>query len=214
MNLETIEAFNSFAEQYVDSTFSNILQYELNRFIAFLPKNAKILDLACGSGRDVQYFLDYNLNPIGIDASKKMIEEAKKKVPNGEFKVMNIESMKFKKDTFDGIWALDAISYVEKKEVNKVVKTLNNILKESGIVFVSVRKGEDEKIIEYEKLGKSQIKVSFFSQEELESLFIRSSFTILNSFTQEGQDFAWINIYARKDTSQNKESSQQLSDQD
>ena len=122
--------------------------------------------------------------------------------------------MKFKKDTFDGIWALDAISYVEKKEVNKVVKTLNNILKESGIVFVSVRKGKDEKIIEYEKLGKSQIKVSFFSQEELESLFIRSSFTILNSFTQEGQDFAWINIYARKDTSQNKESSQQLSDQD
>ena len=75
MNLATIEAFNNFAEQYADFTFSSILQYELNRFIAFLPKDAKILDLACGSGRDVQYFLDYNYEVIGIDASENMIKD-------------------------------------------------------------------------------------------------------------------------------------------
>ena len=39
-----------------------------------------------------------------------MIKEAKKRVPKGKFKVMNIESLKFKKDNFDGIWALDALS--------------------------------------------------------------------------------------------------------
>ena len=198
MNLTTIEAFNNFAEQYSDFTFSNILQYELNRFIAFLPKKAKILDLACGSGRDVQYFLDYGFEPIGIDASEKMIKEAKKRVKEGKFKVMNIESLKFKKSNFDGVWALDALSYVERKEIPNTLKSLNNVLKKEGIIFVSVREGKGEQIIEYEKLGKSQVKVNFFLREELEDLFIKNNFTILNSFTQEGQDFKWVNIYARK----------------
>lgn len=198
MNLTTIEAFNNFAEQYSDFTFSNILQYELNRFIAFLPKKAKILDLACGSGRDVQYFLDYGFEPIGIDASEKMIKEAKKRVKKGNFKVMHIESLKFKKSNFDGVWALDALSYVERKEIPNTLKSLNNVLKKEGIIFVSVREGKGEQIIEYEKLGKSQVKVNFFLREELEDLFIKNNFTILNSFIQEGHDFKWVNIYARK----------------
>ncbi len=82
---KTIEAFNKFAEQYADFTFSNLLQYELNRFIALIPKNAKILDVGCGSGRDVHYFLEYFLKPIGLDASEDLINEAKKRVPEGSF---------------------------------------------------------------------------------------------------------------------------------
>lgn len=198
MNIETIKSFDNFAEQYADFTFSNILQYELNRFISLIPKKAEILDLACGSGRDVQYFLDYGLQPIGIDASENMINEAKKRVPNGDFKIMYIESLNFKDQSFDGIWALDALSYAEKKDMQKILESINNILKKEGIIFVSVRHGEGEQIIEYEKLGKSQIKVSFFEQHELENLFKMAGFEILNSFTQDGEDFSWINIYAKK----------------
>ena len=198
MNLATIEAFNNFAEQYADFTFSNILQYELNKFIAFLPKDAKILDLACGSGRDVQYFLDYNYDVIGIDASEKMIKEAKKRVPKGKFKVMDIESLKFKKDNFDGIWALDALSYSEKKHIPEIIESLNKILKKEGVVFISVREGSGEEVIEYDKLSKTKIKLIFFSQNDLEDLLIKNNFEILNSFVQEGQDFKWINIYAKK----------------
>ncbi|MAG45455.1 MAG: SAM-dependent methyltransferase [Nanoarchaeota archaeon] len=198
MNEVTIAAFNQFAEQYADFTFPNILQYELNRFISLIPKKAKILDLACGSGRDVHYFMDYGYEVIGIDASENIIKEAKERVPEGDFKVMHLESLDFPKEFFDAIWALDAISFLKKTGLPKVLATLHTLLKPKGIIFISVRQGEEEKEIEYEKLGKSKIKISFFTQKELERSLVNAGFEIHNSFIQKGEDFTWINAYAKK----------------
>ena len=130
----TIEAFNKFAEQYADFTFDNLLQYELNRFIALVPKNDKILDIGCGSGRDVHYFLDYKLQPIGIDASQEIIKEAKKRVPEGNFVHMDMLNLKFTPFEFDGIWALDSISYLKKDLIPEILLNLNKILKQEFII--------------------------------------------------------------------------------
>lgn len=74
-----IKTYNKIAKTYSKLTFSKINQYHLNKFISMLPKKAKVLDAGCGPGRDVQYFKDYGIDIIGIDAAEKMIEEAKKK---------------------------------------------------------------------------------------------------------------------------------------
>lgn len=198
MNLAVIEAFNRFAEQYADFTFqNNILQYELNRFISLVPRNAVILDLGCGSGRDVQYFMDYNLDVTGVDASEKLIYEARKRV-SGKFIVMDMTNLNFEDGIFDGIWAQDSISYITKKELEKVFEKLNLILKNEGMLFISVRKGEDEKLIRHENLGKEQIFTSFFNKDELEEMLKKNGFEILNSYTQKGEEYTWINIFAKK----------------
>ena len=198
MNETTIETFNQFAEEYADFTFPNILQYELNRFISLIPKDSKILDLACGFGRDVHYFMDYGYEVLGVDASENMIKEAQERVPKGQFKVMHLESLDLPKEDFDAIWSLDALSFISKTELPKVLTTLHDVLKPAGLIFISVREGEAEKEIEYEKLGKSKILVSFFIQKELEKALVKAGFEIHNSFTQKGEDFTWINIYAKK----------------
>lgn len=195
---KTIETFNKFAEQYADFTFSNLLQYELNRFIALVPKDAEILDVGCGSGRDVHYFSDYGLKAIGIDASEELIKQAKKRVPECTFKKMDMLELDFEPFTFDGIWSLDSVSYIKKELISKVLKNFNKILKKNGILFISVRQGKGEKIIKYEKLGKEEISISFFTQSEIEELLKQANFEILNSYTEEGEHFTWINIFAKK----------------
>ena len=196
-NIKVIEAFNQFAEKYADSTFSNLLQYELNRFIALLPKNGSLLDVGCGSGRDVHYFLDENLKVVGVDASEKLIMEAKKKVESGDFRVMNMLDLSFD-EGFDGVWALDVVSYLSKDKILDVLKQFSKVLKESGILFISVRKGEGEKLVRHEKLGKEEVLISFFGQNELEGLLKKSGFEILNSNVEEGEHFTWINMFAKK----------------
>ncbi len=51
---------------------------------------ASILDVGCGAGRHSSYCSDSNIDYIGIDISKKMIESAKEKNPNSKFKRYNI----------------------------------------------------------------------------------------------------------------------------
>ncbi|MBI2507979.1 methyltransferase domain-containing protein [Candidatus Woesearchaeota archaeon] len=198
MNAQTVALFDRYAEQYSEITFSNILQYELNRFISFLPRNAKILDIGCGSGRDVQYFMDYGFQAVGIDASEKMIEEAKRRVTDGGFKIMKMQSLDFPKESFDAAWILDAISFIDKKDILKFLPSLYNVLKNDAVIFISARQGVGETEVEYEKLGNNKIKIAFFYQEEIEELLSKNGFEIINIFTQDGEDFTWINAYARK----------------
>jgi len=198
MNDLTIAAFDKFAEQYVDLTFLNVLQYELNRFISMIPKKGKIIDLGCGSGRDVQYFLDYGFDAVGVDGSENMITEAKKRVPDGDFRIMHLQSLNFPKESFDAGWALDSISYLKKEEAGGFLSSLHNILKMDAIIFISARQGEGEKEIEFGKLGNSMITIAFYSQEELENLLTENGFEVINSFVQDGEDFTWINVYAKK----------------
>ena len=197
MNNGVIESFNKFAEQYADITFLNILQYELNRFISLIPSEGKILDLGCGGGRDVQYFADFKLEAVGIDASIKLIDEAKKRV-NGNFEVMDMRNLTFKDEEFNGVWAQDAISYVTKEDVINVLKHISRILKKEGVFFISVRKGSDEILILHEKLGKNEVMVGFYEINELEALLREAGFEIMNTYIQDGIDFTWINIFAKK----------------
>ena len=197
MNNGVIESFNKFAEQYADITFLNILQYELNRFISLIPSEGKILDLGCGGGRDVQYFADFKLEAIGIDASIKLIDEAKKRV-NGNFEVMDMRNLTFKDEEFNGVWAQDAISYVTKEDVINVLKHISRILKKEGVFFISVRKGSDEILILHEKLGKNEVMVGFYEINELEALLREAGFEIMNTYIQDGNDFTWINVFAKK----------------
>src|SRR3989344_1301002 len=198
MNVQTLALFDKFAEQYADLTFQNILQYELNNFISLLPKNARILDVGCCSGKDVQNFIDYGFQAVGIDASENMIKEAKKKVADGDFKIMNLLSLDFPKESFDAAWVLDTVSFIDKVDMPKFLSSLYDVLKNSAVIFISARQGVGETEIEYEKLGNSKINIAFFYQEEMEELLGKNGFEILNLFTQDGEEFTWINVYARK----------------
>ena len=98
---KTIGVYNKFSKQYADYTFERLLQYPLMQFTSMLPRKAKILDIGCASGRDVQYFLEEGFKPIGIDAAEDLISEAKKRVKKGKFKLMDMQKIDYKNNTFD-----------------------------------------------------------------------------------------------------------------
>lgn len=195
-NKRVIDIFNRNAEKYAELTFLNLLQYELNRFIALIPKNSYILDVGCGSGRDVAYFMEEKLNAIGIDASEAIIKEAKKRV-DGDFRAMDMTVLEFKDENFDGVWALDAVSYLNKEEVKKALAEFNRVLKRDGILFISVREGNGRRKIIQEELGE-EIEITFFSKSELEDLLKNVGFEVIDAAVEDSEDYKWVNIYAKK----------------
>ena len=85
-----------------------------------------------------------------------------------------------------------------KEELEEVLSRVNLILKSGGLFFVSVRKGSGEKTVKHEKVGKEEIFTSFFTKEELEDYLKSSGFEIMNSYIQDGEDYKWVNIFAKK----------------
>src|SRR3989338_6251916 len=73
-----------------------------DKFSSFLKPGDSILDAGCGVGLNSEYLIKKGFNVLGIDFSEKMLEIAKGKVPDGEFRVMDIRDLSELEITFDG----------------------------------------------------------------------------------------------------------------
>jgi ubiquinone/menaquinone biosynthesis C-methylase UbiE len=193
---KTVEAYNKYAKLYCDYTFNKLSQYQIMQFIQFLD-GKKVLDAGCGSGRDVQCFIDEGIDAEGIDISKEMIKEAESRV-KGTFSVMSMDKIKHKDGTFDGIWCCASLLHVPKKDVEKVVKEFSRVLKQGGVVYLSLREGETEKMIKYKKLNHEQVLFSYYTIPEIEQVLLKCGFEIITSYNEDVNTAQWINVFARK----------------
>ncbi|MFC5467006.1 class I SAM-dependent methyltransferase [Lederbergia graminis] len=92
-------------------------------------KGEKILDIGCGTG-DLTYEISKSgANVTGMDFSKDMIEQAKKKYPGIQFLIGDAEL--FRTDTkYDAIFSNAALHWM--KNAEKVVESINVTLRSGG----------------------------------------------------------------------------------
>lgn len=195
---KALETYDKYAKIYADYTSQKSFQFQLNQFITSIQKNAKILDAGCGAGRDVAYLLEENKDVIGIDLSKGLLEEAKKRCPSGKFEQMDFLKTSFDKETFDGIWCMASLSDIPKEKTKDALSEFYRILKNNGLIFIAVKVGEGEKIIKKKKYEDSPRFYSFFTRPELEHLLISSSFELVSSTIADDLGTEWLEIFARK----------------
>ncbi|MDE1869247.1 MAG: methyltransferase domain-containing protein [Candidatus Micrarchaeota archaeon] len=112
------------------------------RFLAHLRKGALVLDAGCGLGKEAKLLLQNGLRVISIDISKGMLKEARKLVPNGDFRYMDMTRLSFKDETFDAVWCFSSIHHLRKAEAAKVMKELNHVLKPNGILTIAAKEGK------------------------------------------------------------------------
>lgn len=193
---KAIETYNKYAKIYADRTFNVILQFQQTEFISLLP-GKKILDIGSGSGRDAKHFKEEGMDVIGIDISDGLLEEAKKRASEVDFKKMDMLNMSFKENSFDGIWIAATLSDIEKKDAKRFLEDCKKILKEKGVIYISVKEGQGEKIEKKDYLGNEERFYSFYTKQELINLLEEIGFKILKSRKTEDMNNNWIEVFAR-----------------
>ena len=73
---ETLNYYNSNADQFFASTIEADISELRNRFTQYLKQGDYILDLGCGSGRDTKAFLDQGFSVDAIDGSEELCKKA------------------------------------------------------------------------------------------------------------------------------------------
>lgn len=194
---KTIETYNKTAHKYASSHQDIVpIKELLDEFIKNLS-GPKILDVGCGPGRDVKYFSDQGLEPIGIDLSKALLTKASEIAPNAKFIEMDMRNLAFEKESFDGIWACASFLHLPKKEASIALAQFYRVLIKGGILSISVKAGQGERFVEKDEyLGFSKF-YSFYSEDEIVALINSQGFKILKITIDKKKD-TWINIFAIK----------------
>lgn len=161
--------------------------YNLSKYLN-LPKDAKILDLACGKGRHSIYLNSLGYDVLGVDLSKNNIAHAKAFENNSlKFKVHDMR--KPMKQQFDAVFNLfTSFGYFENDEDNlKTIKAIKANLKSSGVGVIDFMNTEnviknlipeDNKIIDG---------INFCQKRYIDNGYLVKEIT----FTDKGQTYAY-----------------------
>lgn len=88
----------------------------------------RLLDVGCGAGLAAQLAAKFGAHVTGIDASALSIAVARERVPNGDFRVGELQELPYEDATFDVVTGFNAFQYAENpvvalQEARRVVKT-------------------------------------------------------------------------------------------
>lgn len=106
-----------------------------------LSKSAKILDVACGSGRHLKAFVDLGYKPFGLDRSPDCVKLAKQNCPALAERIIEEDFLKFVKDSrleYDLVFIAGAsFGYDSSLDINlEYLKNLMQIVSPGGHLVI------------------------------------------------------------------------------
>lgn len=175
----TIDSYNKTAEEYYDIVSKFELLPEIKTFINLVKNEGTILDLGCGPGHHSKYFSNIGFKVIGVDLSAEMIEIARRESTKSSFQVMDILDLNFEEDFFDGIWASASLLHIPKKKIKSVLIKLKEILKNQGILYVSLKEGLGSELFSDTRYGGVDKFYVYYQFDEIQNILKDIGFDIL-----------------------------------
>ncbi len=120
----------------------------------------RVLDIGCGAGRHSLHLQKNGLNALGIDSSPLAIKICKLRGLK-KAKVMPIEEVKFKPDSFDTIIMMgnNFGLFGSFKKARRLLKKFHKMTSKNGLIIASTRdtyKTENPEHLEYHRLNKKR----------------------------------------------------------
>lgn len=144
---------------------------------AKVESGKSVLDIACGTGVMIDYYIKRNANDIlGVDISSKMIDIAKakfKKYNNISFVCCDAESYKFDKQ-FDCAMVFNAFPHFVSP--NALISNLYKALKDGGTLTVAHDRGRKQIDLHHNEVKASKISNGLMSTDDLKKIFLSSGF--------------------------------------
>ena len=105
-----------------------------------LSKGAKILDVGCGSGRDLLWFKERGYPVVGFEKSKGLAELARNnagcEVIEGDFETYDFSGL-----SVDAVLLVGALVHLPHEKFKPVFNYISNCLNKSGKIVVSMKEG-------------------------------------------------------------------------
>lgn len=125
--------FHTYQESYIQQ-YPNAL-----RMRNLLPSltNKSVLDVGCGSGIDMAYFLSQGAKTVaGADIAPELLTIAKDIIPNADIRDTSFNYLSWKEKTFDLVWSKYALNHAD--DIIIPLKEIERVLKDGGTAYIQV----------------------------------------------------------------------------
>ena len=109
------------------------------KFIVRLKQHSKILDVGCGSGRDLKFFSSLGYRAMGIDNSRNLVKIARSSC-NCKVLEMDVLSINLREEKFDAIWANAILHHITDEDIPNVLNEFHSLLRTKGKLFISMKR--------------------------------------------------------------------------
>ena len=186
--------YDQYSKKYIEETINLDMQDLYNDFCVQLEGGAKILDVGCGSGRDLKYFKEAGYEAEGIEPSLKLAASAQKYSGVG-VRAMSLSELKAQSE-YDGIWASASLLHIPSKKLPFSFEILSKALKNEGVLYFSFKEGDFEGL---DSLGRH---MTYLTQKKCRDFLSDTSFILKRIWaTQDirlNNTTCWLNVLAIK----------------
>ena len=189
---------NDFYEKNYRTYFKTTVNIDPSGFLKPLAKRlrpgATVLDIGCGSGRDLLWFSEQGFHPTGFEQSPSLAGLAREHsgcdVIVDDFLIFDFSAL-----SFDAVLLIGSLVHVEKDILPKILVEIVKALKENGLMYISLKAGQGRCI-----QADGRIFV-LWSPKELEPIFIGSGLNVEDFFISQSKKTRsdqWLSFVLRK----------------
>jgi SAM-dependent methyltransferase len=144
----TRESYDEIAETYTERIFAELAgkpldRHVLNRFAEDVRGRGLVADVGCGPGHVARYLHEHGVRMLGVDLSPRMIDWARKRSPDIEFRVGDMRALELPDGALAGIVAFYSLIHIGEREMGPTLLELRRVLAPGGLLLVAFHIGEE-----------------------------------------------------------------------
>jgi SAM-dependent methyltransferase len=181
-------------EEYSGRTFSIDPSEILSPLAAELQPGAFILDIGCGSGRDLLWLKNRGFSVTGLERSPELAGFARKnsgcRVIEGDFTSFDFSTIRA-----DAVILIGALVHIPHSDFAAVLRRIAEALKENGLMLITVKEGTGK------AEGADGRIFYLFQREELEAILASLGFRFLGfsrGLSKTGTGEVWLKYLLKK----------------
>ncbi len=180
-------------QQYFNSTVSIDPASFLEPFARCLAHNATILDIGCGSGRDLRWFAERGFSPTGFEKSPNLARLARQHavcpVIEGDFRAFDFSQL-----SFSALVLVGSLVHLSHDEFPVILKRICKALRADGHILITLKEGVGTSTTADGRV------FTLWSAADLEGVFTSQGFQILDISRQVSKvrpDDIWLGYVLR-----------------
>jgi SAM-dependent methyltransferase len=200
MDASSRRYYETNAAEYFKRTHGRTLEVYWSMLDRRLGSGSMILDIGCGSGRDLKHFREAGFTAIGIDFALPLLKLAAD-FSHQRVVLGNLVALPFAGETFDAAWALASLLHIHRVQIDHVLLNIYRCLKPEAYFFAAVKAGSGQETDSNDRLN------TYYSMDEWCDVLERCGFRPIETNTtserrlsDDGswQEIPWIGCLARR----------------